>query len=63
MGSRRGGIGVEDGKGVVGGMPSFSSTLPGAQTAYVDHLPMLSLFDFMILILLSDFSCLFSCWI
>ncbi|XP_020108423.1 transcription factor TGA2.2-like isoform X2 [Ananas comosus] len=33
MGSRRGGIGVEDGKGVVGGMPSFSSTLPGAQTA------------------------------
>nr|CAD1833184.1 unnamed protein product [Ananas comosus var. bracteatus] len=29
MGSRRGGIGVEDGKGAVGGMPSFSSTLPG----------------------------------
>lgn len=39
MGSREGGErGAEDGTGLVNGMPSFSSLLPGAQSVYVDSI-------------------------
>ncbi|XP_072996322.1 transcription factor TGA2.2-like [Typha latifolia] len=36
MGSRKVGVGAEDGKGAVGGMPGFASSIPGAQTVVAE---------------------------